>query len=273
MDQENADLPWQVNLIKPRLPWNKQPVRPAEVGNLLCSVMVKRENLLEDANYNKVVPNQYLVELSRSNYQRNFQPLRESLIDQWREKLLESLVTANSRLGRKVYRFEGEVEIQIRPADDLDESQARILTLIQSKKGKNANPNSVGPRAEDHQAAAFVDMIGEDRQWPIYPGETTVGRSQACQIYLDLQLVQQKRLVSGQHAHFRCEEDGCFLFDGSLSGKPSANGTFVNLKRINELGKLLQDGDTIILAADQTGNPRVGTEGTVAFRFRTGKIS
>ena len=68
--------------------------------------------------------------------------------------------------------------------------------------------------------------------WALYPGVNTMGRSESCQVYLDMPQVQEKRLVSGQHAYIVMENGACILFDGSPDGKPSANGTYVNLRRV-----------------------------------------
>jgi hypothetical protein len=265
MDQENIALPWKVNFIKSRLPWNKKPIRPAEIGDLLCSVMLKDENLLEDANYNKIVPNRFIVELSPDNYLWNYEPLVEGLIEQWQEKLRESLVTANSRMGRKTYRFGGEVEIELRPSDELSENQARILTVIQAKKGVGGIEGVPGEK----NPAAILELVDGERRWELYPGETVIGRSKGCQIFLDLPLIQEKRLVSGQHAVIRCEAGVCQIFDGSISGKPSANGTYVNSRRVSEKGVTLKNGDIIILAALESDNPQEDTPGTAVFRVKT----
>jgi hypothetical protein len=265
---DSQSLPWQVNLVKPRLPWNKQPVRPAEIGDLLCIVMLKRENLLEDAIYNKVVPNFFIIELGKENYLRNYHPIRENLIEQWRARILEGLMTANSRIGKKAYRFAGEVNIQLRLAEDLAESQSRILTAIKSPEQIDSPP-AADPPGEVRQAVGVLELLGGEKRWLLYPGDKTIGRSESCDIFLDLPLIQEKRLVSGKHAYARCEGKVCRLFDGAVSGKSSANGTYVNFKRIPEEGIILQNGDTIILASVNTREPQVDTPGAAAFRFRS----
>jgi pSer/pThr/pTyr-binding forkhead associated (FHA) protein len=74
--------------------------------------------------------------------------------------------------------------------------------------------------------------------------------------------------VSGQHAYIRGERDGQHrLFDGSPAGKPSANGTYVNYQPVPPGGTLLQDGDLLILAAQERNNPRAGVPGTAAFIY------
>jgi hypothetical protein len=269
MAQEQPEQRWQINWLKPRLPWNRQAIRPAEIGDGLCSLMMARENLLEDANYNKIVPNQFVVELSQENYLRNYLPLGKDLLEQWREKLVESLMTANSRQGRIEYRFGGQLQIELRSGQGLKDSQARILSRVQP------DPDSPDRAFQQEQPqrrgteVAYLEWIGGDRRWPLYPGENTIGRDQSNDIFLDFPPVQEKRLVSGQHAFIRCTGGQCTLVDGAHSGKPSANGTYVNDRRVPQHGVSLQDGDRIILAALNPQDPRIDTPGVAAFWFKT----
>jgi hypothetical protein len=272
MAQENPELRWQINLLKPRIPWNRQPIRPADIGDGLCNVMMARDNLLEDANYQKIVPNHFVVELSPENYLRNYEPLGKGLLGQWREKLVECLMTANSRQGRIEYRFGGQLQIELRSAQALKDTQARILSRVQPDL--NLPGNILVREIPQHQSpgGAHLEWIGGDRHWPLYPGVNTIGRDEHSDIFLDLPLIQEKRLVSGQHAHIRCEgsQEGSqfILVDGAPNGKPSANGTYVNFQRIPKNGVTLQDGDTIILAALNPHDPRIDLPGAAAFRFR-----
>ena len=138
---------WQVRLVRPglpgmdhlsdlglpdlsRLPWLNRPIRPADIGSELRGAMLTRENMLEDVNYQKVVPNYYVVEVSEQNYERQFRPIEGNVLQQWRERLLEELVTANSRQGRKEFRFGGRLRLEVRPASDLRDNEARILSRI-----------------------------------------------------------------------------------------------------------------------------------------------
>jgi pSer/pThr/pTyr-binding forkhead associated (FHA) protein len=268
MGQENPEQRWQINWLKPRIPWSRQAIRPAEVGDGLCSVMMARENLLEDANYNKIVPNHFIVELSPDNYLRNYQPLWKGLLEQWREKLVESLMTANSRQGRIEYRFGGQLQIELRSGQDLKDSQARILSRVQP------DPDSPDRALQKEQPqrreteVAYLEWIGGDRRWPLYPGDNTIGREKSNDIFLDFPQVQEKRLVSGQHAFIRCIGGQCTLIDGALSGKPSANGTYVNARQIPKHGISLQDGDRIILASLNPQEPWIDTPGVAAFLFK-----
>jgi hypothetical protein len=258
---------WRTNWVKPRVPWQRQAVLPAELAEALCRFMLARENLVEDVNYTKIACNDYLVELSPQNFRVNYQPLARSLLQQWRDRLVECLLTANSRQGRREYRFGGQLKIELRAAPDLADHLARVLCRMDAALpvGEAAVTPQVGKLAT---AAAFVEWMDGRRRWPLQAGDNTIGRDQACSIHLDLAQIQEKPLVSGLHATIRADAGYCVLFDGRPAGRPSANGTFLNGRRIPAHGVPLQDGDLIILAALDPNQPRPDTPGVAALRFR-----
>lgn len=254
---------WRSKVLQSRWPWLSQAVRPADVSDGLNAVMLARENILEDAYYRKIVPNRYIVEVSEVNYNRNYRSIAGQLTGQWRSRLLEELTTANSRLGRREYSFGGPVQLNLQPAADLKENQVRIRWLVGAAE------------SEGGISGACLELIqtgraGEARRWTVSAGTTSIGRYDICDIYLDQPEVQERRLISGQHATLRGEPDGRFrLYDGSPTGKPSRNGTFVNGQRIPPEGQLLQDGDLVLLASPDPLQPRPGTPGTATFMFYT----
>jgi hypothetical protein len=231
------------------------PIRPADVRKYLQAAMLAPENILEDARYQKVVPNDYVVELEPTNYERHYKPIERTVVEQWRQKLLELLNTTNSRQGRKEYRFGGRVQIKIQPAPNLAEHEVRIRCQINPEVG-------VSP------VLACLELIPGGRQWLLREGVTVIGREEPCDICLDMPLVQQKRLISGQHAHIRHEDGRFYLYDGSAHGRASRNGTFVNGRPVPARGHLLEDGDVVILASLDPRQPRADTPGVAVFRFR-----
>lgn len=234
------------------------PILPADVGRRLQAAMLAPENILEDARYFKVVPNDYVVELNELNYARHYKPVEKTIYAQWRDKLLEALNTANSRQGRRDYRFGGRVQLRIQPTADLGEDEVRIYCQVNPDAGA-APPSRV---------TACLELLPQGRRWPLSGELTVLGRDEASDLYLDLPAVQQKRLVSGQHAHIRQREDRFRLYDGSPEGKASVNGTFVNGRPVPPGGHDLQDGDVIILASLDPHLPRIDTPGVAAFIFR-----
>jgi len=253
-----------VRLISHRLPWESKPVRPADIGDELCAAMLARENVLEDANYQKISPNRFVVEIGQENYAWNFQLLADQILRQWHDKLLAYLLTANSRQGRQEYRFAGSLKIEIQPVADLGNDQARIRCRVQVQVGPEPGAATGSPLAP----SACLELIPAGRRWPLRPGIVTIGRDSSCDIYLDAPLIQNKKLVSSQHAYLVCQGQSCRLFDGLPTGKPSLNGTYVNLRRLPLNGVELKDGDTLLLAALDANHPNADTPGVAALRFQ-----
>jgi hypothetical protein len=333
MSESQPNAKWQVRMIRPgvpgldrladlglpdlsRLPFLNQPIRPADIGGVLRDVMLARENMLEDVNYRKVVPNRFVVEVSQENYARQFRPIEGQVLQQWRDRLLEELVTANNRQGRKEFRFGGRLRLEVRPAGNLRDSEARVLSRVEpdsarSDPGRGAPARPAGPGtlvappgapvsppqqarprvappmhpvtnprppeqraippdpAQGAPAGAFLELVPTGQRWALREGINTIGRSETCQIHLDMPGVQEKRLVSGQHAYIQIERGQSLLFDGSPDGRPSANGTYVNLRRVPPGGYRLQNGDAIVLAAADPLYPRSDTPGVATFYFWT----
>ena len=259
MTQNLRNEGWQSRILRPRLPWSAGPIRPADVSDGLVAAMFARENILEDVNYQKVVPNRFIVEVNQGNYLRNYQSIENRIIDQWNKKMMEQLLTANSRQGRKEFHFGGRLQIEIRPVSDLEANQARILSRIQADQGRQSLAGD---------STACLEMFSGGQRISLRPGITTIGRRPANDIFLDTPEIQERRLISGQHAYIVSETPQYRLFDGSPDGKPSVNGTFVNYRRIPSSGHFLQDGDLIILASADPNNPRPDAPGVAAFHFR-----
>lgn len=260
--QQHRNQGWQSKLLKSRFPFATRSVRPADVADALVSAMLARDNMIEDANYRKVVPNRFIVELSPDNYTRNYQTIENRVIKQWSERLLEQIMTANSRQGRREYYFGGRVQIEVRPVEGVQDAEARILWRVQTEGPGGPEP--------DQEGFACLEMTPEGRRWVLRPGTLTLGRDESCDIALSTPLIKEKRLISSQHAYIVSEEGKYRLFDGSLNGKPSLNGTFVNFQRVLPEGRLLQHGDTIILATPVPEHPQPGAPGSVTFRFYLG---
>jgi hypothetical protein len=122
-----------------------------------------------------------------------------------------------ARCGALLVKEEGGAETtQTFTADETDDTQAEAL-------------ESIGV-----QGPALVVRSGGGRAGEMFPldGETTVGRSPDCGIFLD------DVTVSRKHAILR-ERDGDFF----IEDQGSLNGTFVNRKRVESAQ--LEDGDEL----------------------------
>ncbi|TML29937.1 MAG: FHA domain-containing protein [Actinobacteria bacterium] len=122
-----------------------------------------------------------------------------------------------ARCGALLVKDEGGTEAtQTFTADDAEDTPAEAL-------------ENVGV-----QGPALVVRSGGGRSGEMFPldGETTVGRSPDCGIFLD------DVTVSRKHAILR-EREGTF----SIEDQGSLNGTFVNRKRVESAQ--LEDGDEL----------------------------
>jgi hypothetical protein len=234
-----------------------RPVRPADINRHLEAAMLDRQNLLEDVNYGKIVPNEYLVEVGPETYEHRFRPIAADLTGQWQRRLLDALNTANGRQGSRVYRFGGPVVVHLRAAGDVPEDEVRIRSRVNNEQAVAA---AVG--------IPCLQRLPRGRSWPLQGSVVTVGRSRQNDIYLDEPEIQARRLVSSQHAYLRCRGDRCHLYDGSPDGKASLNGTFINGERLGQEGRLLRDGDVVVLAASDPQHPRPDAPGVAGFVYR-----
>lgn len=264
MDVNPNKQPWRSVLVELHFLWFHDPIRPADLSRKLRDIMLARNNLIEDADYHKVVPNQFLIEINQENYSTNYQPIQRRVISQWQEKLLEDLEKANSRQGRKEYTFAGRVEIQIRPGTDLAPNQARIYYQV-GWKSQAAGSQVLPP---EQLLTACVELVPNGKRWRLHRGIMTIGREPGNDVLLEGVEIQERRLISAQHAFITCDEAKFLLHDGSPSGRPSTNGTFVNSVRVERQGTLLKNGDLILLAAIRPDEPRMDTPGVAVLRFK-----
>jgi hypothetical protein len=250
---------WRARRLERLLPWDKGPVRPAELLHRLEDILLDHHLLVEDANYHRYAPNHYIVELNPEVYERAFAPIEHQVTRQWQEQLQERLATANSRQGKLVYRLVGPLLIELRGSPALAANEARFLFRLDREAGK---PKTL---------PVALELASDGRRFPLSEGILTIGRDPSNDIPLDDPKVQAARLVSSYHAHLRCEPGRVVLFDGEPGGAPSVNGTFVNGQRLGAQGRQLHEGDVIILAALNPSHPDPNTPGVAVLVFKESK--
>ena len=222
--------------------------------------MLDPDNLLEDARYSKIVPNEYIVELDPDNYERQYAQIERRVCEQWQVKLLEALDTANQRQGRRLYQFGGPVRVSLRPGAGLNKGAVRIRARIASDAPK--------ADARSAQPVGCLQLLPNGRRWPLLPGTLTVGRHETSDIFLELPPQRQPPLISAHHAYLLVSDGEVRLFDGSPAGRPSLNGTFVNGQRVPSSGQALTPGDVVVLAPLNPKDPRPDGPGVLALRFQ-----
>ncbi len=258
------DLPGQLDAelrdrIRQPLVLRREAVRPADVQRRLEAAMLDPDNLLEDARYSKIVPNEYIVELDPDNHERQYAQIEQRVCEQWQVKLLEALDTANQRQGRRLYQFGGPVSVSLRPGAGLDKGAVRIRARIA--------PDAPKAEAKSAQPVGCLQLLPNGRRWPLLPGTLTVGRHETSDIFLELPPQRQPPLISAHHAYLLVTDSEVRLFDGSPAGRPSLNGTFVNGQRVPASGQALVPGDIVVLAPLNPKDPRPSGPGVLALQF------
>jgi hypothetical protein len=264
MEKQQTKDAWRSALVESNFLWWKDPIRPADLSHKLKEIMLAKNNLIEDADYHKVVPNRFLIELNQENYAANYQPIQRRVILQWQEKLLEDLEKANNRQGKREYNFAGRVEIQVRPGVNLKPNQARIYYQVgwmnQTNGSKVLPPEQLLP--------ACLELVPTGKRWRLHRGIVTIGREADNDVPLEGAEIQERRLISAQHAYIECDEQKYLLHDGSPSGRASTNGTYLNSMKVGRQAVQLKDGDVILLAAVRPEEPRMDTPGVAVLRFK-----
>jgi hypothetical protein len=255
------DLPGQLDAglrerIRQPLALRREAVRPADVQRRLEAAMFDPDNLLEDARYSQVVPNEYTVELEPGNYEQHYRQIEQRLCEQWRVRLLEALDTANQRQGRRLYQFGGPVRVSLRPGASLAPDAVRIRCRIAPETRAAPEP------------AGCLQRLPSGRAWPLLPGTVTVGRHETSDIFLEGASHSQAPLISAHHAYLLVTDGEVRLFDGSPAGRPSLNGTFVNGQRVPAGGHALKPGDVVVLAPLNPKDPRPEGPGVIALQFQ-----
>ena len=83
-------------------------------------------------------------------------------------------------------------------------------------------PPSLDPHTDRVRREIALRLLGANgREFPVYRGETTVGRDTGNDIVIPV------RQISRRHLRLRCDDQGCILVD-----EHSTNGTFVNGARV-----------------------------------------
>jgi hypothetical protein len=87
--------------------------------------------VIEDAQFNKLVPNQFVVELPPDEYQRSCAPIEQQLGHPMAGAASQpaSRPPTAGRGGASI-RFGGQVAVSVRPAADLAAGQARIRSRL-----------------------------------------------------------------------------------------------------------------------------------------------
>jgi len=230
----------------------RSEVRPVEIARKLAREMDEHKTVSVSRVY---VPNEYVVWLSREDYDR-LEGVEGSLIDELSAYLLEHARREKlALLSRPQIEFRtderlslGEFGIQARlvqPPEDPDpQGGAEPVqadhgnTMVYSTAGRLRGP------VEEVQGvrATRALLLAEGRRHVIPPGGALIGRSRDCDVVL------ADTNVSRRHAEVRPAAAGTW----TISDLGSTNGVRVNGRQIAGAQQLAA-GDSIVLGTAEIG--------------------
>jgi len=230
----------------------RSEVRPVEIARKLAREMDEHKTVSVSRVY---VPNEYVVWLSREDYDR-LEGVEGSLIDELSAYLLEHARREKlALLSRPQIGFRtderlslGEFGIQarlVRPPQDPDPHGAAEPiqadhgnTMVYSTAGRLRGP------VEETQGVrpARALLLAEGRRHVIPPGGAVVGRSRECDVVL------ADANVSRRHAEVRPAAAGTW----TVSDLGSTNGVRVNGRQIAGVQQLAA-GDRIVMGTAEIG--------------------
>jgi len=230
----------------------RSEVRPVEIARKLAREMDEHKTVSVSRVY---VPNEYVVWLSREDYDR-LEGVEGSLIDELSAYLLEHARREKlALLSRPQIGFRtderlslGEFGIQarlVRPPQDPDPHGAAEPiqadhgnTMVYSTAGRLRGP------VEDAQGVRPTRalLLAEGRRHVIPPGGAVVGRSRECDVVL------ADANVSRRHAEVRPAAAGTW----TVSDLGSTNGVRVNGRQIAGVQQLAA-GDRIVMGTAEIG--------------------
>ena len=230
----------------------RSEVRPVEIARKLAREMDEHKTVSVSRVY---VPNEYVVWLSREDYDR-LEGVEGSLIDELSAYLLEHARREKlALLSRPQIGFRtderlslGEFGIQarlVRPPEDPDPHGAAEPiqadhgnTMVYSTAGRLRGPVEETQGVRPTRAL----LLAEGRRHVIPPGGAVVGRSRECDVVL------ADANVSRRHAEVRPAAAGTW----TVSDLGSTNGVRVNGRQIAGVQQLAA-GDRIVMGTAEIG--------------------
>jgi len=230
----------------------RSEVRPVEIARKLAREMDEHKTVSVSRVY---VPNEYVVWLSREDYDR-LEGVEGSLIDELSAYLLEHARREKlALLSRPQIEFQtderlslGEFGIQarlVRPPEDPDPQEGAEPvqadhgnTMVYSTAGRLRGPVEEVQGVRPTRAL----LLAEGRRHVIPPGGALVGRSRDCDVVL------ADANVSRRHAEVRPAASGAW----TISDLGSTNGVRVNGRQVAGAQQLAA-GDTIVLGTAEIG--------------------
>jgi hypothetical protein len=231
----------------------RSEVQPVEIASALRKAADEKAAIVGRGR--TLVPNAYVVELGRTDYDR-MQEYADALPDELASNLRE-------HAEQQGYAFVGPVSVELEQVEELDTGvfTVRTATVKARRKERRAEyrpdepppiprdpdvptpaPSRYGERRADPVASQapsrrpYLDIDGHP--YPLVAATTVLGRGDDADVVLD------DPGISRRHAEIRVTTDGPHLV-ATLHDLGSTNGTFVDGERARVLH--LADGSAITL--------------------------
>lgn len=215
----------------------RSAVQPVEISAALQREVDNNAQIL--SRDRRIVPNDFHVELSRSDLER-LAPYHETLATEMADSLRD-------HAEQQSYVFPGPVSIDFELADDLPTGRLRVRSRAQAKVTSNATHTQAG------RAAAYLEINGTTH--PLTPPGATVGRGTDADVRIN------DPGVSRRHIEFRVvtgrAEDGSPL-QIAVRDLGSTNGMLVDGQKVAQ--SPVDDG-TVVRIGSTTMTVRLVSEG------------
>lgn len=215
----------------------RSAVQPVEISAALQREVDNNAQIL--SRDRRIVPNDFHVELSRSDLDR-LAPYQETLS----AEMIDSL---RDHAEQQSYVFPGPVSVDFELADDLPTGRLRVRSRAQAKVTSNATHTQTG------RATAYLEINGTTH--PLTPPGATVGRGTDADVRIN------DPGVSRRHIEFRVvtgrAEDGSPL-QIAVRDLGSTNGMLVDGQKVAQ--SPVDDGTTVRIGST-TMTVRLVSEG------------
>ncbi|WP_028474425.1 FhaA domain-containing protein [Nocardioides alkalitolerans] len=215
----------------------RSAVQPVEISAALQREVDNNAQIL--SRDRRIVPNDFHVELSRSDLDR-LAPYQETLS----AEMVDSL---RDHAEQQSYVFPGPVSVDFELADDLPTGRLRVRSRAQAKVTSNATHTQTG------RATAYLEINGTTH--PLTPPGATVGRGTDADVRIN------DPGVSRRHIEFRVvtgrAEDGSPL-QIAVRDLGSTNGMLVDGQKVAQ--SPVDDGTTVRIGST-TMTVRLVSEG------------
>jgi hypothetical protein len=221
-----------------------QPVKQTQLARALEDEL---ERQLHHLITETVAHNHFVISLSGPDFARYalFKDRAEAELRDYLERVVRA----------RDYKLMAPLQVEVTEDPTLSLGQYAAASQIE----QGAAPSAGGP---------YLELLPNGERLPLNKPTIVLGRSRQSDICLGEYDKQQ--VISRKHALIQQETGGFMIYDGA-EGRHSTWGTYIEGERLqNGTGRLLQDGQRIILGPTQRLDPTQPLAGSLTLVFHTG---